>query len=180
MIDAATRGAMRRSLLALARAWNWKSALSSSIARALLFFFANLSAGLHPAIAAAQTEFLYRAVAAGFYGSLTEHFSRRHASRGATIGAMIVVPGVAHLVELAVHHASGTPRLGTALLMSIAFSLATTRFNLFAMRRGLLLGNQSLRADVRALSSLAAAALDRARRTAVGWRRARYSTRCQN
>ena len=147
----------RRRLFHLARAWNWKSALLSATSRALLFFLANLSAGLHPAITAAQTEFLYRAVAAGFYGSLTEQFARRRASRATTVAAVVTVPAVAHLVEFIVHHASGTPRLGTAVLISIAFSLATTRFNLFAMRRGLLLGTRSLAADIRELTTMARA-----------------------
>ncbi len=147
----------RRLLHTIARAWNWKSALLSATSRALLFFLANLSAGLHPAIAAAQTEFLYRAVAAGFYGSLTEQFARRRASRGMTIAAVLTVPAVAHGVEFLVHHASGTPRLGTALLASIAFSLVTTRFNLFAMRRGLLLGSRPLSSDVRTLTTMARA-----------------------
>lgn len=170
-----TRDDRTSCLRTIARAWNWKSALFSAMARAALFFAANLSAGLHPAIAAAQTEFLYRAVAAGFYGSLTEYFSSMRASRGTTLAAVVVVPAVAHAVEFLVHRASGTPKLGTAVLVSIAFSLVTTRFNLFAMRRGLLLGGRSLAVDIRALAALGRASVASGRRAARTWSRARFS-----
>src|SRR5262252_8460545 len=59
---------------ALIRRWNWKSALLSSILRAAIFFFANLSAGLPAAFAALQTELVFRCVTSGFYGALTDAF----------------------------------------------------------------------------------------------------------
>jgi len=146
----------------LARAWNWKAAVVSSLCRASIFFLANLSAGLEAAMAAMQVEFLYRAVAAGFYGSLTERFARARSERHATWAAMIVVPGIAHLVELGIHLWAGTPMIGWSLAGSVAFSLLTTRFNLFAMRRGVMTvgrGSATVWQDLRAMPAMLAAFL---------------------
>ena len=59
--------------------WNWKSAVVSALCRASIFFVINISAGWDAALAAMQVEFAYRAVAAGFYGSLTQYFAQLHA-----------------------------------------------------------------------------------------------------
>jgi hypothetical protein len=73
------------------------------------------------------------------------------AAGATTAAALLVVPGVAHLLEFGVHTAAGTPRAGTAVLVSIAFSLITTRVNLFAMRHGIQIagrGSATLAADL--------------------------------
>lgn len=134
------------------RFWNWKSALVSAVMRAPVFFAANLQAGLDAATAAFVTEFIYRVTSAGFYGALTEFFAQRRARRAATVQALIVLPLLAHGVEYAVHSFAGTPHIAAALAGSVAMSMATTRFSLFAMRRGLFVaGGQSLLADLRDL-----------------------------
>jgi hypothetical protein len=162
---------VRHASLALVDAvmagWNWKAALFSSLFRAAVFFGANLPAGLAAAIAASRTEFLYRGLAAGFYGALTARFSRVQPRALGTLGALIVLPLLAHAVEYAVHHWAGTANLGVSVLASVAFSAGTTSFNLFAMRRGLLLagrGRPSLAADLRALARLVADFADGKRR----------------
>jgi hypothetical protein len=48
------------------RRWNWKSALLSSLARATIFFAANLTAGQAAALAAMTREFGFRAIASSF------------------------------------------------------------------------------------------------------------------
>jgi len=58
----------------IARRWNWKSALLSSIVRGLIFFCVNLVAGWHAAFAVLLTELTFRGAASGFYGALTEDF----------------------------------------------------------------------------------------------------------
>jgi hypothetical protein len=60
----------------LVRQWNWKSALFSSVLRALIFLFANLTAGWRAAAGAMAAEFVFRAVTSGFYGSLTQAFRK--------------------------------------------------------------------------------------------------------
>lgn len=143
-----------------ALAWNWKSAVVSSLCRASIFFVINSSAGLDAALAAMQVEFVYRAIAAGFYGSLTQYFSRLRAERRATWAATLIVPGIAHLVELGIHAWAGTPVLGWSIVASVAFSMLTTRFNLFVMRRGALTvgdGSASWRQDLRAMPAMVVA-----------------------
>ncbi len=139
--------------------WNWKSAVVSSVCRALLFLAINLSAGADAALRAMWTEFVFRAVAAGFYGSMTEAFARLRPSRAATASALLVVPGVAHAMEAGVHWAAGTPMLAASVGASVAFSLLTTAFNLHAMRRGALLagaGGRPLSDDLRRMPALVA------------------------
>jgi hypothetical protein len=141
-------------------AWNWKSAVVSSLCRASIFFVINSPAGLDAALGAMKVEFAYRAVAAGFYGSLTQYFSRLHEERRATWAATLIVPGVAHVVELGIHAWAGTPILGWSIVGSVAFSVVTTRFNLFAMRRGALTvghGSASCWQDLRAMPAMVAA-----------------------
>ena len=139
------------------RLWNWKSALVSAIGRAPIFFIANLPSGRTAALAAFATEFVYRVVAAGFYGALTEWFATRRSRQGATVAALVVLPTLAHSVEYLVHAVAGTPQIATAMAGSIAASVLTTRFSLFVMRRGLFVsGGQSFAADVRELTRLSA------------------------
>lgn len=139
--------------------WNWKTAFLSSGIRATIFFVANLAAGVDAAVNALQTELLYRAVASGFYGGLTERLARATPTRTAVVTAIVVLPAVAHAIELGVHAAAGTRRLGASVAASVAFSVVSTRFSLFAMQRGVLIvshGRRSLAGDLRALPAVVA------------------------
>lgn len=110
----------------LIRRWNWKSAVLSSIMRALLFFTANLSAGFDAARAAFVTELVFRGLTPGFYGAITQAF------RTAT--------------------PPWTGTLAASLLLSVTFTAISTCFNLFAMRSGALIagaGSDSLWNDLR-------------------------------
>lgn len=174
-------GLVRRALTDLpqtiARAWNWKSAVLSAIGRASLFFLTNLPAGLDAAVSAAGTEIGYRLLAAGFYGTLTERFARLEATRGSTVAALIVVPGIAHGIEYVVHRSAGTALAGTSVLVSVAVSIATTRLNLSAMRHGLLVvggTSASLWSDVRTIARYGVAAVTRRWRT-MTWQQDRPS-----
>ena len=141
----------------IARRWNWKSAVLSSAFRASLFFSANLSAGLDAAFAAMLTEFVFRGVTAGFYGGLTQ--SLRHATPHwlASLTVMVLLPISTHVTEFFVHWARGTEKLTTSLAVSVVFTIISTLFNLFAMRRGVLIvgeGRGSLLADLRQVPRL--------------------------
>lgn len=140
--------------------WNWKAALGSAVMRALIFFAVNLTSHIGAALAALQTEFLYRIVASGFYGGLTERLARAAPARRATWVALIVLPALAHIVEFAVHRAAGTVVLGPSIVGSVLFSVVSTRFNLFAMRQGAFIvgaTRRSLRSDLCRLPHLAVA-----------------------
>lgn len=139
--------------------WNWKSASLSSLSRAFVFFMANLGAGTRAAVGAMTLEFVYRSITSGFYGAITQSFRKAEPVWAATITVMFCVPAVTHLIEFAVHLIGGTQRLAISIGASVCFSVLSTAFNLFAMRRGILIvgaGRESLLHDLRRLPALIA------------------------
>ncbi len=132
--------------------WNWKSAILSSVIRALMFFVVNVGAGWDAALAAMNTEFLYRACTAGFYAALTQSFRHVKPEWRATLTAMVLLPLVSHSLELFIHWLRETPKLAVSILASACFTTISTAYNLFAMRNGALIVGQeakSLREDLR-------------------------------
>lgn len=164
------RWMLRHPWDALVRQWNYKSAVLSASMRASLFFGTNSAAGLDAALAAMTTEFCFRICTAGFYGAVTQAFRRVEPAHAGTMAAMIVLPILAHSLELAVHWWRGTPALGLSIAVSIAFTALSTSFNLFAMRRGAFVvgvGRRSLVSDLLSLPRLAALFVRAAARTCV-------------
>ena len=141
----------------LIRRWNWKSALLSSLFRALIFFFTNLTAGLHAAIGALFAELCYRGLTSGFYGSLTQSLSKANPAWAGTLTALVLLPLSSHALELMVHFLRHTPKLAASLIASICFTTVSTLFHLYAMRRGALVvqaGACSLAEDLRRMPRL--------------------------
>jgi hypothetical protein len=137
--------------------WNYKTAILSSLVRSAIFFATTLGAGLDAATSAMLTEFGCRFVTAGFYGALTQAFRRVEPPLLGTVGALLLLPALAHLGEFIVHSLRGTPNLTVALATSIGFTAVSTAFNLFAMRRGTLIvgaGQRPLFEDMRAMPKL--------------------------
>jgi hypothetical protein len=151
--------------------WNWKSAMFSSSIRASIFFFANLTAGLSAARGAMLAEFAYRAIFAGFYGSLTQAFRRAQPAWKANLVAMVALPAISHGLEFVVHALRGTPNLKASIISSVCFTAISTLFNLYAMRRGALVvgeGEQSVWSDLRRTPRLIAGFLLSGPRWALG------------
>jgi hypothetical protein len=137
--------------------WNYKTAVLSALVRAGIFFAGNAKAGYDAAGAAMLTEFCFRFATSGFYGALTQRFRRVEPAWAATIGAMVLLPALAHSLEFVVHSWRGTPELAASMVASIAFTMISTAFNLFAMRRGALVvgtGTRTLVDDLRAMPRL--------------------------
>jgi hypothetical protein len=137
--------------------WNWKSAVLSSLFRAAIFFFANISAGLFAAIAAMSTELIFRGITSGFYGALTEGFQEAEPPWAAAAGLLVVLPFANHALEFVVHWMLGTQNLVPSIAASVVFTALSTLFNLFAMRRGALIvgaGHGSLLEDLRRMPGL--------------------------
>ena len=120
----------------LSKLWNWKSALLSSLFRAAIFFFANWKAGSHAAIAAMLAEFLYRSLTAGFYGTITQRLRRLDPAWKGALAASVLLPALGHSLEWLVHRLRGTPNLRASITASVVFTLVSSLFHLFAMRRG--------------------------------------------
>lgn len=139
--------------------WNYKSALFSSVFRGILFFGANARSGFDAAAGAMLAEFAYRAVSAGFYGALTQSFRRVEPAWKGTLGALLLVPVLTHSIEFTIHYLRGTPNLKASILASVCFTVVSTSFNLFAMRRGVLVSGRESRSianDIRMFPSLVA------------------------
>lgn len=120
----------------LIRRWNWKAAFSSALVRALIFFFANLTAGWRAALGAMAAEYCFRALTSGFYGAMTQHFSLVEPEWQAAAGAMLVLPVVSHSLEFLLHWLRHTPHLKASIVSSLCFTVLSTLFNFYAMRRG--------------------------------------------
>lgn len=147
----------RHPIAHFVRGWNWKSAAVSSLCRATLFFVVNLPAGLDAGIRAMSTEVAFRAVASGMLGSATQAFRTATPAGSAMLAALVLIPAAGHLAEYGVHWLAGTARLRESVALSIGFSVLTTSFNLFAMRRGALIvgdGEQTLAKDMRRMPGL--------------------------
>lgn len=132
--------------------WNWKSAVFSAGIRASIFFLVNLRAGRAAALAAFCTEILLRLTTSGFYGGLTQACGRLEPEWKGLLVAAITLPLVSHALEFIVHLWRGTPELALSITASIGFTLISTLFNVFAMRRGAFTtgaGSQSLVADLK-------------------------------
>jgi hypothetical protein len=122
----------------LVRSWNWKAALTSSAVRGILFFSINATVSMTAAIAALLTEAALRGVTSGFYGALTQAFRFARPRHHAMLAVTILLPLASHGLELLVHWARGTERLLPSIAASMALTVVSTAFNLFAMQRGVL------------------------------------------
>ena len=137
--------------------WNYRSAVLSALVRSGVFFGVNLASGPEAALSAMGVEFTFRFATAGFYGALTQAFRAVEPPRAGTVAAMVVLPLVAHSLELTVHWLHGTPQLGASIAASVILTAISTGFNLFAMRRGVLVvgdGCRSLASDLVAIPGL--------------------------
>ncbi len=134
--------------------WNWKAALLSAAMRGAIFFVANLTVGPDAAVRALLVDLSFRLPLVGLAAAVTQAFECARPAWAATLTVMLLVPGVAHSIEFGIHWLAGTPALKAGVAGSIAFSMVSALFNLYAMRRGVLrvgTGSRSLSDDLRRL-----------------------------
>src|SRR5262245_47934567 len=132
-------GLIRHPFDNLLRRWNWKSAVMSAGVRGTLFFVTNISSGLSAAFGAMSIESAFYLTIAGFYGALIQSFRTVRPAWAATLTVMVLMPTVNHSLELAFHWIGGTEKLATSIMASVCLSIVSAVFNLFAMRRGVLI-----------------------------------------
>jgi hypothetical protein len=141
----------------LIRRWNWKTACLSSVFRGILVLLANLSAGPDSAVGAMLAESCYRALTSGFYGAFTQAFRFARPAWAASAIPMILVPIISDSLELSMHSLRGTQQLGATAAASVIFTAASTLFELFVMRHGVLVMGQNrkpLAEDLRRIPKL--------------------------
>jgi hypothetical protein len=136
---------IRHPIRRVVHRWHWKSAALSAIIRGGLFFATNVADGPRLATRAMLIEFALRIPLVGALAAVTQTFGGAEPPWAAAIVATALFPGTAHLAELAVHWMARTPELGASLKASVALSVLSTVFSLFAMRRGVMIvGGSSL------------------------------------
>jgi hypothetical protein len=141
-----------RPMETLVHQWNWKAAFTSDLFRAWIFFFANLTAGWRAAAGAMLAEYVFRGITSGFYGAITQNFSRVQPAWQAALAVMILLPLSSHSLEFLVHWLRHTPHLKASIIASVSFTMLSTLFHCYAMRRGAMIVGEnaaSLGADMR-------------------------------
>src|SRR5580658_5592451 len=129
-------GLVTRPVDLVVRRWNWKAAFFSSLIRGIIFLLANLTAGWRAAVGAMLAEWLFRALTSGFYGTVTQALGEAEPEWHGAVAAMISLPIVSHSLEFAVHWLRHTPHLKASIISSMSFTVVSTLFNFYAMRRG--------------------------------------------
>jgi hypothetical protein len=122
--------------------------------RGAIFFATNLPAGRSAAVGAILTEFCYRILFSGSIGSVTEAIRNCEPAWAAPWTALVLLPVFGHVVEYTVHFLRGTPRIGMGVSVSIGVSALSTLFNLYAMRRGVLVVGKGGRTFLQDLAAL--------------------------
>lgn len=120
----------------IVRRWNWKAALFSSLVRGIIFFLANLKSGWRAATGAMLAEWIYRGITSGFYGAITQGLGETEPEWQGAMAAMILLPVMSHSLEFLVHWLRHTPHLKASVISSLIFTVISTLFNFYAMRRG--------------------------------------------
>ncbi|CAN5451086.1 hypothetical protein BH10ACI2_BH10ACI2_18990 [soil metagenome] len=145
--------------------WNWKSALLSALLRAPIFFTAYLAQkqGLSIALGAMLLQSVFRTGFGGICGSILQGFSKVRPAWHAVVTIPIVLAAVSHIAEFVIQSLYDMYTLSQgkskAILVSVAISVVSAIFNLFAMQRGVLLvkdeSQQSIWKDLRQMPWLA-------------------------
>ncbi len=145
--------------------WNWKSALLSALLRSPIFFTVYLAQkqGLWIATGAMAVQFVFRTFFGGVNGAILQAFSKVRPSWHAVIVLPLTLAAVSHFFEFGIQAAydtlAGAKGKSNAVTISVSISIISALFNLFAMRRGLLLvrdeSGQSLWRDMKQMPPIA-------------------------
>lgn len=136
---------LKHPIDALIIRWNWKSAVLSALLRAPIFFFTYLfnKDGLKLAIGAALAQSAFRLIFGGVNGAIIQSFSRVEPAWHAVLTVPLILATFSHIMEFIVQTIydthNGVDGKGRAITISIVISAISAIFNLFAMRRGVLL-----------------------------------------
>ncbi len=134
--------------------WNWKSAFFAGLFRGSIYLFTHLSEGWRAALGAMSVEFIFRVIHGGISGSLMQSLRKASPIWLGTLFVMVLMPIYSHTMEYTLHTLHGDQNRNKSLAISISFSIISALFNLFAMRRGVLITgedneNESLWADLK-------------------------------
>lgn len=130
---------VRHPIEMLVYRWNWKAAVLSGTMRSMIYLVTHIKEGWRAALGAMSVEFAFRLVVSGASGSLVQSFHRAQPVWLSTLCVMFLLPAISTIIEFTLHTLNGDAKKGTAIIISITFSILSAIFNLFAMRRNALL-----------------------------------------
>jgi len=125
--------------------WNWKSAVLSAALRAPIFFFVYLfkKDGLRLAIGAFVVQAIFRIIFGGINGAIIQSFRGVEPAWHAVMTVPLVLATMSHIFEFGIQSVydsqTGVDGRTRAVGISVLISITSALFNLFAMRRGVLL-----------------------------------------
>ncbi len=126
--------------LAVIWRWHWKAAVMSGFFRGLIFFMSYKKEGFAVAVGAMFAQFFSRMLFGGVNGAIIQSFSRVKPQWHAFLAVPLVLAVFSHLIEFAVQSVYdsyyGTSSMGKAITVSVAISILSAIFNLYAMSRG--------------------------------------------
>lgn len=123
--------------------WHWKSAFFSGLIRTSIFLIGYHNKGFEVAVAAAGIQFIFRIIFGGIGGSIIQTFSKVKPAWHATIAVPLFLTVVSHILEFIIQinfdYYYGTNLATKTTIASITISVMSAVFNLFIMRRGVML-----------------------------------------
>lgn len=119
--------------------WNGKAAILSAIFRGVIFLVASIKSHHAGRASGILAEALFGAVSAGFFGALTQ--ALRFAQPGWLAALLLagIFPLTFQLGDFFFHAALGTQVFRIGMISSAVFTVFSSTFNLYIMRRGTLL-----------------------------------------
>ncbi|HEX3101939.1 MAG TPA: hypothetical protein VHQ01_09115, partial [Pyrinomonadaceae bacterium] len=138
--------------LQLITRWNWKSAFLAAIVRSTFYFTVYKASKESWAVTltAVGIELAFRFLTTGVAGAIVQSFRRATPEWVATAIISISLPAITHLIEFFTHYVQEkyyadifAPSANNArqktFAISVLFSVVSAMFNLYLMRRGVLL-----------------------------------------
>lgn len=141
-----------RHPLQLITRWNWKSAFLAAIVRSSFYFTVYKASKESWAVTltAVGVELAFRFLTTGVAGAVVQSFRRATPEWAATVIISISLPTITHLIEFFTHYiqekyyadifaSSENSARQKTFAISVLFSVVSAMFNLYLMRRGVLL-----------------------------------------
>jgi hypothetical protein len=153
--------------------WNWKSAFMGAIVRSSFYFTVYVASreSWLVTLTAVLVEMTFRFITNGIAGAAVQSFRRATPPWLATVVISITLPIITHIIEFSTHYiqekyyadifaASEHSSRQKTFAISVLFSVVSAIFNLYLMRRGVMLvgagkETQTLGNDLKKVPSLA-------------------------
>ncbi len=157
----------------LIRRWHWKSAFLGAAVRSSFYFTVYLASSESwlVTLTAVLVELAFRLITTGLGGAAVQSFRRAKPQWLATLVISVTLPTIAHAIEFSSHYvqekyysdilpASANTSREKRFGCSVLFSVISGRFNLYMLRRGVMLvgagkETQTLGSDLKKIPAMA-------------------------